>query len=86
MLIFTTTFHNMVVEFVGGYSVMARSYIINSVPKNYCFARVCFITITRVRPSHKKRKDSLGTRAKLVVQRTYVENQAILEPILLYFV
>ena len=36
--------------------------------------------------SHKKRKDSLGTRAKLVVLRTYVENQAILEPILLYFV
>ena len=34
--------------------------------------------------SHKKRKDSLETRAELAVLRTYVENQAILEPILLY--
>ena len=34
--------------------------------------------------SHKKRKDCLETRTKLAVLRTYVENQAILEPILLY--
>ena len=34
--------------------------------------------------THKKRKDSLGTRAELAVLRTYVENQAIPEPILLY--
>ena len=34
--------------------------------------------------SHKKRKDRLETQAKLVVLHTYVENQAILEPILLY--
>ena len=34
--------------------------------------------------SHKKRKDGLKTRAKLAVLRTYVEKQAILEPILLY--
>ena len=34
--------------------------------------------------NHKKRKDSLETRAELVVLCTYVENQAILEPILLY--
>ena len=34
--------------------------------------------------SHKKRKDSLETRAELAVLRTYVENHAILEPILLY--
>ena len=33
--------------------------------------------------SHKKRKDSLETRAELTVPRTYVENQAILKPILL---
>ena len=33
--------------------------------------------------SHKKRKDSLETQAELAVLRTYVENQAILEPILL---
>ena len=35
--------------------------------------------------SHKKWKDSLEKRAKLAVLRTYVENQAILEPILLYW-
>ena len=34
--------------------------------------------------SHKKQKDSLATRAKRAVLRAYVENQAILEPILLY--
>ena len=34
--------------------------------------------------SHKKRKDSLKTRAGLAILHTYVENQAILEPILLY--
>ena len=34
--------------------------------------------------SHKKRKDSLETRAKRPVLRAYVENEAILEPILLY--
>ena len=33
--------------------------------------------------SHKKRKYSLETRAELAVLRIYVENQAILEPILL---
>ena len=34
---------------------------------------------------HKKRKESLETRGELAVLRTYVENQAILEPILLYW-
>ena len=34
--------------------------------------------------SHKKRKYSLETRTKLAVLHNYVENQAILEPILLY--
>ena len=34
--------------------------------------------------SHKKRKDSLETRAKRAVLCVYVENQAILDPILLY--
>ena len=34
--------------------------------------------------SHKKRKDSLETRAEVAVIRSYVENQANLEPILLY--
>ena len=40
--------------------------------------------LTTFNHSHKKRKDSLGTRAELALLRTYVENQAILEPILLY--
>ena len=34
--------------------------------------------------SHKKRKDSLETRAEVAVICTNVENQAMLEPILLY--
>ena len=34
--------------------------------------------------SHKKRKDSLETRAKSAVRRPYVENLEILLPILLY--
>ena len=34
--------------------------------------------------SHKKRKVSLETRVELAVIRTYVENQAILEPIIFY--
>ena len=34
--------------------------------------------------SHKKRKDSLETRVELAVLRTYVESQAIIEPILPY--
>ena len=34
--------------------------------------------------SHKKQKDSLETQAELPVLRTYVENQAKLESILLY--
>ena len=33
---------------------------------------------------YKKRKDSLKTRAKLAVLLTYIKNQAILEPFLLY--
>ena len=36
-----------------------------------------------VEHSHKKRKHSLETRAERTALRTYVENQAILEPILL---
>ena len=34
--------------------------------------------------SHKKQNDNLETRSELVVLRTCVEKQAILEPILLY--
>ena len=35
--------------------------------------------------SDKKRKDILDTQAKLAILQSYVENQAILEPILLYW-
>ena len=34
--------------------------------------------------SHKKRKDSLETRAERAVIHAYFENQAMLKPILLY--
>ena len=37
-----------------------------------------------IHQSHKERKDSLDTRDELAVLRTYVDNQAILAPILLY--
>ena len=33
---------------------------------------------------HKKQKESLEARAEVAVLRTYVENQAILEPTLVY--
>ena len=42
------------------------------------------IILTQIHHNHKKWKDSLETRAELAVLRSYVENQAILEPILLY--
>ena len=35
--------------------------------------------------SHKKRKDNLETRTKLVAVRIYIENQAVLEFILVSF-
>ena len=34
--------------------------------------------------SHKKRTDSLETQAQRAILRAYVENQAMLEPILFY--
>ena len=40
--------------------------------------------ITWLEHSHKKRKDSLETRGELAVLRSYIKDQAILEPILLY--
>ena len=48
-----------------------------------CFRTIFLFLVTMVN-SHKKRKDSLETRAELAVLPTYAENQAILEPILLY--
>ena len=49
-----------------------------------CHQSIMSLSRFRFNHSHKKRKDSLKTRAKLAVLRTYVENQAMLEPILLY--
>ena len=34
--------------------------------------------------SHKERNDSLGKQAELAILRAYVENQATIEPILIY--
>ena len=48
----------------------------------FCFPRVHFRD--ELYHSHKKRKDSPETRAELAFLRSYVEKQAILEPILLY--
>ena len=42
------------------------------------------VLFPRNKHSNKKRKDSLETRTELAVLCAYVENQAILEPILLY--
>ena len=46
--------------------------------KNIVLTKTCFAS------NIVKRTDSLETRAELAVLRTYVENQAILELILLY--
>ena len=43
--------------------------------------QVVFLSLNH---SHKKRKDSLEKRGERAVLHAYVENQAILEPILLY--
>ena len=56
--------------------------------KNYLIYKShdnCMITHNSViTHSHKKQKESLEARAEVAVLHTYVENQAILEPILLY--
>ena len=52
---------------------------------NYSFIHVFQDTLpVRLIHSHKKRKDSLKTWAERAVLRAYVENQAVLEPILPY--
>ena len=48
------------------------------------FAKTVTVDLYWYNYSHKKQKDSLETQAELSVVSTYVENQAILEPILLY--
>ena len=52
--------------------------------KNLHSGRCKFYFFNQFNHNHSKRKDSLETRAELAVLRAYVENQAILEPILLY--
>ena len=47
----------------------------------YCFQ--CLLKVIWSH-SHKKRKDSLETRAERAVQRAYVQNRDIIESILLY--
>ena len=46
------------------------------------YFQVALFNVALFDHSHKKRKDSLETRAELTVLRTYTENQAILEPLL----
>ena len=48
------------------------------------FAKTLTVDFYWYNYSHKKQKDSLETQAELSVLSTYVENEAILEPILLY--
>ena len=48
-----------------------------------CFKKKIYAK-EKLNHSHKKRKDSLETRAELAVLRTYVENQAKIELIFLY--
>ena len=43
-----------------------------------------FLLVFSLHHSHKKQKDSLETWVELVVLHSYVEDQDILEPILLY--
>ena len=45
---------------------------------------ILIVSISYFDHSHRKWKDSLETRAELAVLRNYVENLAMLEPILLY--
>ena len=52
--------------------------------KIFTLAAANFIFFNQFNHNHSKRKDSLETGTELAVLRTYVENQAILEPILLY--
>ena len=42
------------------------------------------VSFTELLHGHKKPEDSLETRAEQAVLRAYVENQAILEPVLFY--
>ena len=51
--------------------------------KIFTLAAANFIFFNQFNHNHSKRKDSLETGTELAVLRTYVENQAILEPILL---
>ena len=51
---------------------------------NLVYFRLWKYMVVMFQHTHKKRKNSLETPPELAVLRTYVENQAMLEPILLY--
>ena len=53
-------------------------------PQSHSIAGPLVILKIKFNHSHKKRKDSLETRAEPAILCVYVEYQAILEPILLY--
>ena len=65
---------NTKISFVKFFGKMGRALV----------ADLACVVVHHLKHSHKKQKDSLETRTELAVLRTYVENQAILEPILLY--
>ena len=65
---------NIKISFVKFFGKMGRALV----------ADLACVVVHHLKHSHKKQKDSLETRTELAVLRTYVENQAILEPILLY--
>ena len=71
----------LVLPHLGPLSLQTRNKLKKSLKGilNCCKLEIVF------KHSHKKRKESLESRAELAVLRTYVENQAILEPILLYW-
>ena len=63
---------NIKISFVKFFGKMGRALV----------ADLACVVVHHLKHSHKKQKDSLETRTELL--RTYVENQPILEPILLY--
>ena len=46
--------------------------------------RSTYLSLEGFSLNHKRRKDSLETRAEVAVLHTYIENQAILEPRLIF--
>ena len=65
---------NIKISFVKFFGKMGRALV----------ADLACVIVHHLKHTHKKQKDSLETRTELAVLRTYLENQARLEPILLY--